>query len=309
VLPAAGTVNFSVVGFTTVTVARTPLIFAVTGAMKLFPVTVITAPAAPESDDNDVICGTSSRFDALVAVPFGVTTETFAVGVFAGSAGTSISSSPTTVNPTPGAPIDTAPTRTVVAPVNVFPWIASASPPDSDGGSRLVIRGVTPNTPTLSADAPPPTSTSIFPFDAPAGTVPFTCVGETTLNDDALTPLNFTSAVPEKPVPLIVTCVPTGPDSGANVDNVGSTVKSSALSPVPAGPVTEIGPNDAAAGTVALTWFADTTVYVAGTPLNSTAVEPVKLLPLIVICAPVFALIGTKLLIVGVFETAGSGAV
>lgn len=64
----------------------------------------------------------------------------------------------------------------------------------------------------------PPTSTLMGPLVAEGGTVATSCVcdAETIC---ACTPLKRTTllaAVEEKPVPLIVTCVPTGPRRGVN---------------------------------------------------------------------------------------------
>jgi hypothetical protein len=65
----------------------------------------------------------------------------------------------------------------------------------------------------------------------------------------APTPLNVTLVAPVKPLPVIVTVVPTGPATGEN----GITVKTVVLVKVPAGVVTAIGPVAAPEGTVAVT--------------------------------------------------------
>ena len=69
-----------------------------------------------------------------------------------------------------------------------------------------------------------------------------------------LVPLIFTAVAPVKPVPSIVTSVPTGPEAGENplIEGGGITVKLSELVPVPPGVMTEICPVLAPAGTVAL---------------------------------------------------------
>jgi hypothetical protein len=76
-------------------------------------------------------------------------------------------------------------------------------------------------------------------------------------------------------------------------------VKSAALLPVPAGVPTPIFPVVAPAGTVAVIFDAETKVYVAETPLNVTAVTPVKLAPVIVTVVPTAPLAGVKLVILG----------
>src|SRR6266446_2846969 len=77
------------------------------------------------------------------------------------------------------------------------------------------------------------------------------------------------------------------------------TVKLPALLAVPPGVVTLIGPLVAPAGTVAVMVVAEPTVKLALVPLNSTAVAPVKLAPLIVTLVPTGPLVGVKLETVG----------
>src|SRR6266480_2050674 len=80
---------------------------------------------------------------------------------------------------------------------------------------------------------------------------------------------------------------------------VSPTVKLAALLAVPPGVVTLIGPLVAPAGTVAVIAVAEFTVKLALTLLNSTAVAPLKLVPLIVTLVPTGPLLGVKLEIVG----------
>jgi len=63
--------------------------------------------------------------------------------------------------------------------------------------------------------------TEIGPDVAPEGTTAVTCVSESTVNEDAAVPLNDTPVAPVKPVPVIVTDVPTGPLDGENPEIVG----------------------------------------------------------------------------------------
>ena len=69
----------------------------------------------------------------------------------------------------------------------------------------------------------------------------------------ALTPLNATTVVPVKFVPLMVTLVPAGPLAGVKLLIAGGliTVKLTALLTVPAGVVTLIFPVVAPEGTLA----------------------------------------------------------
>src|SRR5204863_5258109 len=100
---------------------------------------------------------------------------------------------------------------------------------------------------------------------------------------------------------LMVTLVPTGPLLGVKLEIVGGlmTVKLAALLAVPSEVVTLIGPLVAPAGTVAVIAVAEPTVKLALVPLNSTALAPEKLVPLIVTLAPTGPLPGVKLVIVG----------
>jgi hypothetical protein len=107
-------------------------------------------------------------------------------------------------------------------------------------------------------------------------------------------------------VPLMVTLVPTGPLVGAKLVIVGglaTTVKLLALVAVPPGVVTLIGPVVAPVGTVACIAVAELTTKLALTPLQVTAVAPVKFVPLIVTLVPTGPLVGVKLVIVGGLET------
>lgn len=103
---------------------------------------------------------------------------------------------------------------------------------------------------------PPLVVTLILPVVAPVGTVAVICVAELTVKVVAEVVLNFTSLAPVKSVPLMVTCVPTGPLIGVKEEIVGVggivTVKFVALCPVPPPVVTLIKPVVAPAGTVAV---------------------------------------------------------
>src|SRR6185295_7119745 len=151
--------------------------------------------------------------------------------------------------------------RTAVAPVKFVPLIVTPVPTGPLAGVKLVIVG--------------------------AGV---------TVKLAALTPLNRTAVAPVKFMPLIVTLVPTGPLAGVKLVIVGAlddTVKLVALVAVPPGVVTLSGPVVAAAGTVVcIAVSAVTEKAEALTPLNVTAVAPVKFVPLIVTLVPTGPLAG-----------------
>src|SRR5260370_31911421 len=120
-------------------------------------------------------------------------------------------------------------------------------------------------------------ATLSVPVVAPAGTVAWMAVAELTVKL-ALTPLKATAVAPVKFVPLIATLVPTGPLVGVKLASVGggTTLNALLLVAVPPGVVTLSVPVVAPAGTVAWMAVAELTVKLALTPLNATAVAPVK---------------------------------
>lgn len=146
--------------------------------------------------------------------------------------------------------------------------------------------------------------TLILPDTAPAGTVAVILVAEFTEKVVAATPPNFTAVAPVKPVPLMVTTVPTGPLVGVNevIDGAVVTVKSDALVAVPPGVVTVIFPVTAPLGTLAVIRVPApfTENVAAATPPNFTEVAPAKPVPLIVTEVPTGPLVGEKDVIVGV---------
>src|SRR3989442_10446949 len=99
----------------------------------------------------------------------------------------------------------------------------------------------------------------------------------------------------------MVTLVPTPPLAGEKLVIVGGgmTVKLLALLAVPPAVVTLIGPVEAPLGTVAAIEVDEFTVKPALTPLNRTALAPVKLVPLMVTLVPTGPLAGVKLVTVG----------
>jgi hypothetical protein len=155
---------------------------------------------------------------------------------------------------------------------------------------------------------PPGVVTEIRPVAAPAGTVAVIFEAETRVNE-AVVPANLTDVAPAKPLPLIVTVVPTGPLVGENEEMFGSTntVKSEPLVAVPSA-VTLIGPVVAPEGTVAVIFVPESTLNAAVVPLNFTAVVPLKLVPLIVTDVPTTPPVGENEEIVGAAPHAGAAS-
>jgi len=156
----------------------------------------------------------------------------------------------------------------------------------------------------LLVAVPPGPVTLIGPVVAPFGTVAVILVSESTVKL-ADVRLNFTEVAPVKFVPLIVTEMPGAPLVGENDEMVGAggdvlTVKSVALVAVPDGVVTEIGPDWAPFGTVAVIFVSEFTVkVVADLFLNLTSVASVKFVPLIVTTVPTGPKVGENEVIVG----------
>jgi hypothetical protein len=133
--------------------------------------------------------------------------------------------------------------------------------------------------------------TVIGPVGAPEGTVAVIVPELLTVNVAAL-PLNETAVAPVKVVPLIVTPVPAGPEVGAKEVMAGVTVKRVVVTKGPLGVVTVMGPVVAPAGIVVVIVPKGSTVNVAATPLNETAVAPVK--PVIVTPVPTGPKVGAN---------------
>ena len=124
-------------------------------------------------------------------------------------------------------------------------------------------------------------------------------------------PLNETPLTLVKPLPLIITCVPTSPLAGVNPLIVGGnrTVKSLALVPVPSALVTLMGPFVAPAGTIARSSLSETSVMLFDdTPLKETSVVPVKFKPDNVTSSPTGPLDGVNDVIDGINVTVNTPA-
>jgi hypothetical protein len=158
-------------------------------------------------------------------------------------------------------------------------------------GERLVMLG---DTVTVNGrlSVRPPTVTTTLPVVAPAGTVATMLVADQ-LVVVAVVPLNVTVLVPfvaPKPVPVIVTELPTGPLVGDRLVTFGGTVtvKLTALLARPPAVTTTL-PVVAPAGTGTTMLAADQVVGTAAVPLNVTVLVPCvapKFAPAIVTAVP-----------------------
>lgn len=126
--------------------------------------------------------------------------------------------------------------------------------------------------------------TEIVPVVAPVGTMAVIWVSELTAKL-ADVPWKATDETELKPVPLIMTRLPTGPVAGEKPVMVGAfeavTVNGFWLYPVPKGVVTLTLPVVALLGTVAVIDEDELTTKEAAAPLKVTAVAPVKFDPVI----------------------------
>jgi len=130
-----------------------------------------------------------------------------------------------------------------------FPVIVTGVPIGPLTGLNVIFDGVTVKFVVVVAE-PAVVTTVIGPVVAATGTVAVIDVAELLTTVPAV-PLKLTVAPGTRPVPVIVTFVPTGPLLGVKLLMVGVIVKLLALVAVPPGVVTVMTPVVALAGTVA----------------------------------------------------------
>lgn len=189
---------------------------------------------------------------------------------------------------------------TVVVPVKFNPVMVTVVPRTPFIGVNDVMTGAGQKSAT-DVTIPAGVVTVIFPVVASAGTVAVMVVEFTTVNT-AVFALNFTLVAPVKLVPVIVTTVSTAPLTGVKELIVAGMQKSFVLVAVPLTLVTVIFPVVAPAGTVVVIVVALVTVNADETPLNLSAVMPVKLIPVIVTGVLAEPKVGAKDVITGAGE-------
>jgi hypothetical protein len=163
---------------------------------------------------------------------------------------------------------------------------------------------------------PPPTVTLILPVVAPVGTVAVICVAESTVKV-AATLLKLTAVAPVKPVPVIFTTVPTGPEVGVKdvmVAQVAATVKSAVLiACAPTGVSTLTFPVVAPEGTIAVTEVAlvarvDEAFVVLNVTVPALSEASRRFVPVMVTDVPVGPHVGVNDVMVGA-QVPGSATV
>lgn len=194
----------------------------------------------------------------------------------------------TTVKEVAGVP----PKLTAVAPVKFVPFIVTVVPAFALVGLKEFIVGAGINVNPASVAVPPSVVTLTFP-DAPVATTAVRLVGELTVNEVAGIPPKLTDVAPVKLFPVSVTVVPAPAFVGVKEVITGAEINvKPVFVAIPPGVVTLTFP-DAPVPTTAVMVVGETTVKdVAAIPPKLTAVAPVKLVPVIVIVAPVAAPVG-----------------
>jgi hypothetical protein len=270
VTESAATIAVTDVEETTVTeVAATPPTFTEEAPVRLAPLIVILVPTSPIAGRNEDIVGADGvtvNEAALVAIPPGVVIDTVPVVVPAATIAVMEVADRTETDVAANPLIFTD-----EVPVRLVPAIVTFVPTGPKSGVKEVIVGGDANTVKLAplAAEPPEVVTPIWPLVAPAGTVAFTEVAETTVTAAAALPLKVTDA-PAKFAPIIVTTVPAGPETGEKDVTIGAeavTIKDDALVVTPPGAVTVIVPVVAPAATMAVTAVGDS-------PVTDVAAKP-----------------------------------
>jgi hypothetical protein len=301
VVAPVGTVAVILVEEFTTKEAATLLNLTAVAPVKFVPVMVTVTPTAPEVGENEVIVGaaTTVKLFELVAVPLWLVTE---MGPEVAPGGTvavicvdefTMKDAEVRLNLTP------------VTLVKFVPRITTEVPTGPLLGENDVMVGA-PATVTVKFDElvaePLALVTVIGPVNAPEGTVAVIWVDEFTVKVADVF-LNLTSLTLTKFVPLIVTDVPTGPLVGENEVIVGTpaavTVKLVELWAVPLSVVTEIFPDVAPEGTVAVICVDEFTVKGAAAFLKLTPVTSMKFVPRIVTEVPTGPDVGENDVMVG----------
>jgi hypothetical protein len=304
VVAALGTGTTMDVALQLVGVAVVPLNFTVLlplVAPKLVPMMVTEVPTAPETGDKPVMFGADAetvKLTPLLATPPTVTTTFPVVAPF--GTGTTMEVSLQFVG-VAAVPLNVTVLLPCVVP-KLVPVTVTEVPATPEPGDKLAMCGVTVKlTPLL---ATPPTVTTTLPVVAPLGTEATILVADQ-LVGVAVVLSNITVLpfwVVAKPVPAIVTEVPTAPETGDKLVMLGITVKLTALLATPP-TVTTTLPVVAALGTGTTMEVALQLVTVAVVPLNVTVLLPwvvPKPLPAMVTAVATTPEAADKLVICGV---------
>jgi hypothetical protein len=285
--------------FTTKEVASVPPKVTVVALPKLVPVIVTEVPEPPLVGIKDVTVGgsasTNVNVPAEVAVPPGVVTLILPVVPSPTTAVIVVAF--TTLNDVAAVP----PNETAVAPVKYVPVIVTVIPGAAVVGVKDVMVGASINVNPASDPVPSGVVTITLP-EAPDPTTAVMVSAESTIYDAAAVPPKDTAEAPVKSVPVIVIVAPAIATVGVKFVTVGVSVVVYVNPANDADPpaVVTITLPEAPNPTTAVMIVEETTVYdLAASPPKKTPVAPVKLVPLIVIVAPINPEVGLKDVMVG----------
>jgi hypothetical protein len=279
----------------------TPLNFTDCTELNPEPVIVTVVPAAPLVGERPVITGKTVKL-VLLVMTVGLVERVMLIKPVVAPAGkiVLILLSDSIVKLVAGTLLNFTP----VAELKPDPEIVTAVPAVPLDGENSLMPGKTVKLVAVVA-VPAGVLTLIGPVIVPAGTVTSNinvAVISVAVLDGTVVPFgpaNNTLVSLVKPLPEIDMKVPGLPLVGVKLFIFGSTVKVSALVPVPVAVVTLIGPLTAVVGTVALIEVELITVKVLDTPPNLTDETATKVLPVIVTVAPAVPLAGVKLSTLG----------
>jgi hypothetical protein len=222
VVAAVGTVAVTEVAVLVENVAVTPLNLTEVTPVRFVPVMTTLVPTLPLVGVNDVIVGTpvTVKLAALFAVPLGVVTCSGPVVAPTGTVAV-IEVAEVTVNVEAAAVLNVTP----VVPQKFVPVITTEEPTAPLVGANDVIvaaaAGATVKLAALGVSAAV-VSTVIVPVEAPAGTTAVAIVSLEAENVTAAVPPPPLKVTPVgapadvKPLPVMVTVVPTTPHTGEN---------------------------------------------------------------------------------------------
>jgi hypothetical protein len=259
---------------------------------------VTAVPGDPEVGDKLVMCGVTVKGTPLLAILATVTT-TLPVVPAAGTV--------TTMEPAlQVVTVADVPLKVTEPDAPKFePEMVTEVPTVPDVGDRLLmLGGVAETVKATLLLAAPPTVTTTLPVEAPVGTGTTMLVADQLVGVAAVL-LNVTVLAPwevPKPVPEMVTEVPTGPEGGDKLVMFGVTVNAAPLLAMLT-TVTTTLPVVAPLGTGTTMDVALQLVGVAVVPLNFTVLLPCvapKPLPEMVTEEPMIPEAGDKLEMVGV---------
>ena len=265
--------------------------------LKLVPVIVMSAPAAAVVGANAVIVGAGMNVNpASEAEPPGVVRLTAPEEPLPTIATMAMmDEEETTVKELTGV----SPNVMAKVLLKLVPVIVMSAPAAAEVGANAVIVGAGINV-NPASDAVPPGVVRLTAPEEPLPTTAIMDVEETTVNELTGVPPNVMVEVLLKLVPVMVIKAPAAAVVGANAVIVGAGMNvNPASEAVPPGVVKLTAPEEPLP-TIAIMDVEETTVNDAtGVPPKVSTEVPLKLVPVILINAPLAAIAGANAVIVG----------